>query len=64
MKTNKTRIALKIVKMVKNLEPTDWCRVKSSVDDMYYALRFLKPDEQEPEDDIEEIEEEIEDNKC
>ena len=64
MKTNKTKIALKIVKMVKNLEPTDWCRVKSSVDDMYYALRFLGPDDSEPEDDIEEIEEEIEDNKC
>ena len=64
MKTNKTRIALKIVKMVKNLEPTDWVRIKSSVDDMYYALRFLNPEEHEPEDDIEEIEEEIEDNKC
>ena len=64
MKTNKTKIALKIVKMVKNLEVADWCRVKSSVDDMYYALRFLNHTEVEPEDDIEEIEEEIEDSKC
>ena len=63
MKTNKTRIALKIVKMVKNLEPADWCKVKSSVDDMYYALRFLRPVNPEPEDDIEEIEEELGDNK-
>ena len=63
MKTNKTRIALKIVKLVKNLDPEDWCMIKSSVDDMYYALRFLRSDEQEPKDDIEEIEEEIEDNK-
>lgn len=63
MKTNKTKIALKIVKLVKNLEPTDWGRVKASVDDMYYALRFLNPEEHEPEDDIEEIEEEIEEAK-
>ena len=63
MKTNKTRIALKMVKMVKNLEPADWCKVKSSVDDMYYALRFLRSVNPEPEDDIEEIEKELGDNK-
>ena len=64
MKTNKTRIALKIVKMIKNFEPADWCRIKSSVDDMYYALRFLQPVNPEPEDDIEEIEEDVRANKC
>lgn len=63
MKINRTKIALKIVRLIKKLEPADWSRVKTAVDDMYYALWLLKPEETQPGDDIEEIEEEMEEEK-
>lgn len=65
MKINKTKIVFKIVRMIKGLEPEEWIRIKSTVDDVYFDLRLLeKPEECNHKDDIEEIEEEIEDNKC
>lgn len=59
MKLNKTRLALKILRMVKNLNSEDWCRVKASVDGMYFALRFLKSEKNSVKDDIDEIEQVI-----
>ena len=65
MKTNKTKIVFKIVRMIKGLEPGEWIRIKNTVEDVYFDLRLLeKPEEHGLKDDIEEIEEEIEDNKC
>lgn len=65
MKINKTKMVFKILRMIKGLEPEEWIKIKSTVDDMYFDLRLLeKPKEYDPKDDIEEIEGEIEDNKC
>ena len=65
MKINKTKIVFKFIKMIKDLEPEDWAVIKLVVDDVYHNMRLLEYQEkQTPEDDIEEIEEEIEDNKC
>ena len=64
MKINKTKIVFKFIKMIKDLEPEDWAVIRLVVDDLYHNIRLLEYQEQTPEDDIEEIEEEIEDNKC
>lgn len=60
MKINKTKIVFKFIKMIKDLEPEDWAVIKLVVDDVYHNMRLLEYQEkQTPEDDIEEIEEEI-----
>ena len=65
MKINKTKIVFKFIKMIKDLEPEDWAVIKLVVDDVYHNMRLLEYQEKQiPEDEIEEIEEEIEDNKC
>lgn len=65
MKINKTKIVFKFIKMIKDLEPEDWAVIRLVVDDLYHNIRLLEYQEkQTPEDDIEEIEEEIEGNKC
>lgn len=65
MKINKTKIVFKFIKMIKDLEPEDWAVIRLVVDGLYHNIRLLEYQEkQTPEDDIEEIEEEIEDNKC
>lgn len=65
MKINKTKIVFKFIKMIKDLEPEDWAVIRLVVDDLYHNIRLLEYQEkQTPEDEIEEIEEEIEDNKC
>lgn len=65
MKINKTKIVFKFIKMIKDLEPEDWAVIRLVVDDLYHNIRLLEYQEKQiSKDDIEEIEEEIEDNKC
>lgn len=63
MKTNKTRIAFKIIRLIRKLNPDDWATIKYVVDNIFYALRTLEKEDTQPSDDIEEIEEELKEDK-
>ena len=57
MKTNKTKIAFKILRMIRKLEPEDWNKILTTVDSLYFSLRRLETKETTtPQDEIEEIE--------
>ena len=60
MKLNKTKITFKIIKLIRDLKPEEWSKVKVVVDDMYFGLRMLENRNEEPSDDIEEIEDKLE----